>query len=87
VIYISAKRALPIWLGGSYQSLSEFPLLFYANSAGRTITGGENYTSSEKSLPALIKEKKPLWYRVLYNSFTKRISKRSMGIRRVAGLT
>jgi len=36
----------------------------------------------DRPLPTLIKEREPLWYRVPYNSST-----RSMGIRRVAGLT
>jgi len=40
-----------------------------------------------KPLPTLIKEKEPLWYRVLWDSSTKRYRNTPMEIRRVAGLT
>jgi hypothetical protein len=49
--------------------------------------GDKQKKGSEKPLPTLSKGKETLWYRVPYNSSTNRIRKRSMGIRRVAGLT
>jgi len=38
-------------------------------------------------IPTIIKGKEPLWYRVPWNSSTKEHEKRSMRIRRAAGLT
>jgi len=43
------------------------------------------YAGNEKPLPTLIKEKEPLWYQLPQTP--QRISKKSMGSRRVASLT